>query len=180
MLEDLSAPFEKVGGREIEIVAGPRSAMVQDRKKYALAWAAWTAPEWWWRWGTEDHEPAQRYPKEKGSIINDWRKSVVEDFRQYLKDQGTGPSGRSTRTSSLGCKPTFPAYRPRAAPRRHALFMASSLRCFAFLWLFLCNLLPGRHLLRPRPDQLHRTRPHHRAQDLCRPVPVTPSVVALN
>lgn len=88
MLEDLSAPFEKVGGREIKILAGPRSGMVQDRRKYALAWAAWSAPERWWRWGTEDHDPAQRYSKEDGCIINDRRKGVVEDFRQYLKDQG--------------------------------------------------------------------------------------------
>ena len=88
MLEDLSAPFEKVRGREIKILAGPRSAMVQDREKCDVAWEAWTAPERCWRWGTEDHDAAQRYSKEDGCIINDPREDVVEDFRQYLKDRG--------------------------------------------------------------------------------------------
>ncbi|MDE0101587.1 MAG: hypothetical protein OXN89_04340 [Bryobacterales bacterium] len=88
MLEDLSAPFEKVGGREIKVLAGPRSAMVQDRKEYALRWEAWTAPERWWRWGTEDHDPAQRYSNEDGCIINTTREDVVQNFRQYLKDRG--------------------------------------------------------------------------------------------
>ena len=88
MLEDLTAPVGKVGGREIKILAGPRSAMVQDRNKCALAWEAWIAPEQWWRWGTEAHDPAQRYSKEDGSIINDRREDVVEDFLQYLKDRG--------------------------------------------------------------------------------------------
>jgi len=88
MFGDLSAPFEKVGGREIRILAGPRSAMVQDREKYALAWEAWTAPERCWQWGTEDHDPAQRYSGEDGCIINGRGEDMAEDFRQYLKERG--------------------------------------------------------------------------------------------
>ncbi len=88
MFEDLTAFVGKVGGRNVKILAGPRSAMVQDRHRYALAWEAWTAPVQWWRWGTEDRDQAQRYSKEDGCIINGPREDMVEDFRQYLKDRG--------------------------------------------------------------------------------------------
>ena len=88
MFDDLTGFGGKVGGRNVKILAGPRSAMVEDRETHGLAWAAWTAHERWWRWGSEDGEPAQRYSKEDGCIINGPRKDMVEDFRQYLNDRG--------------------------------------------------------------------------------------------
>ena len=88
MFEDLTAFDGKVEGRSVKILAGPRSAMKKDCDTHGLGWAAWTAHERWWRWGTEDHDVAQRYSKEDGGIINGRRQDMVEDFRQYLNARG--------------------------------------------------------------------------------------------